>query len=130
PLELGADLVVESATKFIGGHSDVIAGVAAGRRTIIEAVRHVQVESGGTLAPLAAFLVLRGIQTLAVRLDRHAANAAALAAWLERQTGVERVLYPGLESHPQRPVAVRQLHTGGGMLAFVLAGDRTVGPRF
>ena len=113
PLELGADLVVESATKFLGGHSDVIAGVVAGsagrdRR----ASSAVQVDTGATLGPLDAFLVLRGILTLGVRAERHAANAAALAAWLERQDGVQRVLYPGLPSHPQHDVAVRQFRAG------------------
>jgi methionine-gamma-lyase len=130
PAELGADLVIESATKFLGGHSDVIAGVVAGRRELIDEVRRIQTETGGTLAPLAAFLVLRGIQTLAVRMDRHAGTALALAAWLERQEGVIRVHYPGLPSHPQREVAARQLHGGGGMLAFELAGNRTVGRAF
>jgi methionine-gamma-lyase len=130
PAELGADLVIESATKFLGGHSDVIAGVVAGRRELIDEVRRIQTETGGTLAPLAAFLVLRGIQTLAVRMDRHAGTALALAAWLERQEGVIRVHYPGLPSHPQREVAARQLHGGGGMLAFELAGNRSVGRAF
>jgi methionine-gamma-lyase len=130
PAELGADLVIESATKFLGGHSDVIAGVVSGRSELIDEVRRVQAETGGTLAPLAAFLVLRGIQTLAIRMDRHAATAMALAAWLERQEGVTRVSYPGLPSHPQRDVAARQLHGGGGMLAFELAGSRAVGPAF
>lgn len=130
PLELGADLVVESATKYLGGHSDVMAGTVAGSRALVEGVRRSEIDAGGTLAPLAAFLVLRGIQTLAVRMDRHAANARALASWLEGRAGVERVLYPGLDSHPQREVAARELRSGGGMLAFVLAGDRSVGPAF
>jgi cystathionine beta-lyase/cystathionine gamma-synthase len=130
PLELGADLVVESATKYLGGHSDVLAGVAAGSVDRIEAVRQFQVDTGGSLAPLAAFLVLRGIATLGVRMDRHAATASALAAWLERQDGVERVTYPGLASHPQHAVAARQLASGGGMLALELAGGRAAGRAF
>ena len=130
PLELGADLVVESATKWLGGHSDVMGGVVAGARSRIEAVSRVQTDTGATLAPFSAFLILRGLQTLAVRLDRHAANALALAAWLERQDGVRRVSYPGLSSHPQRAVAERELRLGGGMLAFELAGGREVGPAF
>jgi methionine-gamma-lyase len=130
PLELGADLVVESATKYLSGHSDVMAGVVAGPADLVAEVRRVEIDTGATLAPLAAFLVLRGIQTLAVRMDRHAATALALAAWLERQEGVTRVRYPGLASHPQREVAARQLRSGGGMLAFELAGDRSVGPAF
>jgi methionine-gamma-lyase len=129
PLEFGADLVIESATKFLGGHSDVIAGVVAGPADRIAAVERVQIDTGATLGPLEAFLVLRGILTLAVRAERHARNAAALAAWLERQDGVERVYYPGLPSHPQHDVAVRQFRSGvgGGMLAFEAAGGREAG---
>jgi methionine-gamma-lyase len=129
PLELGADLVVESATKFLAGHSDVIAGVAAGRRDLIDEIARVQVDTGATLGPFDAFLVLRGILTLAVRVERHAATAAALAAWLERQDGVQRVRYPGLPSHPQHEVAVRQFRPGvaGGMLAVEVAGGRAAG---
>jgi methionine-gamma-lyase len=130
PLELGADLVVESATKYLSGHSDATAGVVAGSRALVDAVRRVQIDTGAVLEPLGAFLVLRGIQTLAVRMDRHAANALALAAWLERQEGVTRVLYPGLPSHPQHAVAARQFRGAGGMLAFELAGGRSVGPAF
>ncbi len=129
PLELGADLVVESATKFLGGHSDVIAGVVAGPEDLVGAVERVQIDTGATLGPLDAFLVLRGILTLAVRVDRHAATAAALAGWLERQAGVDAVLYPGLASHPQHDVARRQFRPGvaGGMLAFEVAGGRAAG---
>jgi methionine-gamma-lyase len=129
PLELGADLVVESATKFLSGHSDVIAGVVAGRADLIAKVEKVQVDTGATLGPFDAFLVLRGILTLAVRVERHARTAAALAAWLERQDGVLRVLYPGLPSHPQHDVATRQFRPGvaGGMLAFEVVGGRDGG---
>jgi methionine-gamma-lyase len=130
PLEHGADLVVESATKYLSGHSDVMGGVVAGPAGLLDEVRRVEIDTGATLAPLAAFLVLRGIQTLAVRMDRHAATALALAAWLERQEGVERVRYPGLGSHPQRAVAERQLRSGGGMLSFDLVGGRSAGPAF
>lgn len=130
PLDHGADLVVESATKWLGGHSDVLAGFVAGRRELIEAIRDRQVETGGTLAPLSAFLVLRGIETLAVRMERHAATARALAAWLEEQDGVARVYYPGLPSHPQAAIADRCFRTGGGMLAFEIAGGRSAGAAF
>jgi cystathionine beta-lyase/cystathionine gamma-synthase len=130
PLELGADLVVESATKYLGGHSDVLAGVVAGSRELVRRVRDVQVDTGGSLAPLAAFLVLRGVATLAVRMERHAATAAALAAWLERQDGVVRVHHPSLASHPQHALASRQLTLGGGMLAVELAGGRPAGAAF
>jgi methionine-gamma-lyase len=126
PLELGADLVAESATKFLGGHSDVIAGVVAGSPERIADVERVQVDTGATLGPLDAFLVLRGILTLAIRAERHAETALGLAAWLERQDGVRSVLYPGLGSHPQHELAVRQFRPGvaGGMLAFEVEGGR------
>ncbi|MFP5341995.1 MAG: trans-sulfuration enzyme family protein [Candidatus Limnocylindria bacterium] len=129
PLEHGADLVVESATKFLSGHSDVLAGVVAGPLERIRRVDKVQVDTGATLGPFDAFLVLRGIMTLAVRAERHARTAAALAAWLERQDGVERVLYPGLPSHPQHEAAMRQFRPGvaGGMLAVEVAGGRAAG---
>ena len=129
PLALGADLVVESATKFLSGHSDVIAGVVAGRSDLVRAVEKVRVDTGGIGGPWDAFLVLRGIQTLAVRVERHASTAAALAAWLERNGGVARVLYPGLPSHPGHAAAVRQFRPGvfGGMLAVELAGGRAAG---
>src|SRR5580765_476232 len=130
PIELGADLVVESATKYIAGHSDVLAGVAVGRRDLVDAIRSVIVDTGATLAPASAFLALRGLSTLAIRMDRHSATAAALAAWLERQPGVSRVYHPALASHPQREVAARELRAGGGMLAFELAGGRDAGRAF
>ena len=129
PLALGADLVLESATKFLGGHSDITAGVVAGPRSLVDKVARAQIDTGATLGPFEAFLALRGLLTLAVRMDRHASNALALAAWLERQAGVQRVLYPGLPSHPQRAVAERQYRrgNGGGMLAFEVEGGRAAG---
>ncbi|HVL54448.1 MAG TPA: PLP-dependent transferase, partial [Vitreimonas sp.] len=128
--ELGADLVVESATKYLAGHSDVMAGVVVGGRDAVAGVRAVQVDSGASLAPLAAFLVLRSLPTLAIRMERHSATAAALAAWLERQEGVVRVYHPSLGSHPQQETARRQLAAGGGMLAMELAGGRAAGRAF
>ena len=130
PLELGADLVAESATKFMGGHSDVLGGAVVGRHELIARVRAFQIDTGATLAPFAAFLILRGLTTLAVRMDRHTATATTLAAWLEGQPGVERVYYPGLPSHPQAELARRQLRAGGGMLAFEVAGGRVAGRAF
>src|SRR4029077_11571514 len=126
PLAFGADLVVESATKYIGGHSDLMAGVVAGPGELVDGVRRVQLETGATLAPIEAFLALRGLLTLAVRMDRHAANALALARWRERRGIVQRVLSPGLPSHPQHDVVRRQFRPGvaGGMLAFEIAGGR------
>lgn len=129
PLAHGADLVVESATKYLGGHSDTLAGVVAGSEALIRRVEKVRTDAGAALGPFDAFLVLRGMMTLAVRVERHAASAAALAAWLERQDGVQRVLYPGLPSHPQHAVAARQFRPGvaGGMLAFEVVGGRDAG---
>jgi methionine-gamma-lyase len=129
PLELGADLVVESGTKFLGGHSDVIAGVVAGPTDLIRRVEAIQNDTGATIGPFDAFLVLRGILTLAVRVERHARTAAALAAWLERQEGVRRVIYPGLPSHPQHDIVLRQFRqgVGGGMLSFEVEGGREAG---
>lgn len=127
PVELGADLVVDSVTKFLAGHSDVLAGVVAGEPGLIAAVAEFQVDTGATLDPHAAFLALRGLSTVALRMERHSASAAALATWLERQPGVSRVYHPSLPSHPQYDVAARQLHRGGGMLAFELAGGRAAG---
>jgi methionine-gamma-lyase len=127
PLTLGADLVIESATKWLSGHSDVVAGVVAGSAERVRAVRAVEIDTGAMVAPFSAFLVLRGMMTLAVRMERHSASAVALAAWLERQDGVTRVWHPALASHPQHDVASRQLRLGGGMLAFELAGGRVAG---
>jgi cystathionine beta-lyase/cystathionine gamma-synthase len=130
PLEHGADLVIESATKYLSGHSDVMAGVIVGSNERLAAVRSVQVDTGATLNPFAAFLVLRGIATLAVRMERQARTAAALAGWLERQDGVARVTYPGLPSHPQHAVAARLFDGGGAMLSMELAGGLASGPAF
>ncbi len=130
PLELGADLVIESATKFLGGHSDLLAGTVAGRSDLVRAVRAVEIDTGATLAPFAAFLVLRGIATLALRMERHSASASTLAAWLESQPGVRRVYHPSLPSHPQSAVARRQLAIPGGMLAFEVEGGRAGGRAF
>jgi methionine-gamma-lyase len=129
PIELGVDLVVESATKWLGGHSDVIAGVVAGSRGAIERIRATSVDTGGIVAPFSAFLVLRGIQTLHVRMTHHAASALTLARFLEARDDVPRVLYPGLPSHPQVAVAERLLRSGGGMLAVDL-GSRDVAAAF
>ena len=130
PLEHGTDLVVESATKYIGGHSDVLAGTVAGRAELITEVRRVQIDTGAALAPLAAFLVLRGLATLGVRLDRHAAMSAALAGWLERQDGVRQVRHPLLPSHPGSDIVARQFHGASGMFAFELDGGRTAARAF
>jgi len=129
PRSLGVDVVVESATKWLSGHSDVIAGAVAGERAFIERVRTVATDTGGIIAPLSAFLVLRGMQTLHVRMDRHSASALALARQLEAAPGVAGVAYPGLPSHPQAATAQRELRRGGGMLAIDL-GSRAAAAAF
>jgi cystathionine beta-lyase/cystathionine gamma-synthase len=129
PIELGADLVVESATKWLGGHSDVLAGTVSGSPELVEKVRGFQIETGASAAPMSAFLVLRGIETLHVRMDRHSSTALRLAQLLEADEGVARVYYPGLPSHPQFEVASRLLAAGGGMLAFDL-GNRAAAAAF
>jgi cystathionine beta-lyase/cystathionine gamma-synthase len=130
PIEHGADLVMHSATKYLSGHADVLAGVVVGSRERVDALRPILVDVGGALAPLAAFLVLRGLPTLALRMERHSETALELAAWLGGQNQVERVHYPGLPSDPGHDVASRQLDVFGGMFAFELAGGREAGQAF
>jgi cystathionine beta-lyase/cystathionine gamma-synthase len=130
PIERGADLAMHSATKYLSGHADVLAGVVVGSRERIDAIRPILVDVGGALAPLAAFLVLRGLPTLALRMDRHSETALDLAAWLGGQDGVDRVYYPGLPADPGHAVAIRQLDVFGGMLAFELSGGREAGRAF
>jgi methionine-gamma-lyase len=130
PIERGADLVMHSATKYLSGHADVLAGVVVGSRERIDALRPILVDVGGALAPLAAFLVLRGLPTLALRMERHSETALELAAWLMGQDGVERVHYPGLPGDPGHALATKQLDVFGGMLAFELSGGREAGRAF
>jgi cystathionine gamma-lyase len=131
PLELGADIVLHSLTKYLGGHSDVVGGALVGRDTALrDELAFYQNAVGGTPGPLDAFLVMRGTKTLAVRMDRHCANALVIARHLEAREDVERVFYPGLPSHPQHAVAQRQMQAGGGMLSFELAGGVAAGNAF
>jgi cystathionine beta-lyase/cystathionine gamma-synthase len=132
PLALGADLVVHALTKYVGGHSDLMGGAACGSSELIAAARRVVLNAGGNAPPLEAFLALRGLKTLALRMDRHSHSAQAVAAALEGVPKVGRVHYPGLPSHPQHALARRELRDGmaGGMLAIELAGGRPAGERF
>jgi methionine-gamma-lyase len=132
PLALGADLVVHSMTKYIGGHSDLISGVVIGSAERIAQVREIVVNTGGNGNPFESFLALRGLRTLAVRMDRHSDNALAVARGLEGRPGISRVLYPGLASHPEHELAARSLRDGraGGMMAVELEGGRPAGERF
>jgi cystathionine gamma-synthase len=132
PLSLGADLVVHSTTKYIGGHSDIIGGVIVGSSDRIAAARKIVINAGGNGSPWEAFLALRGLKTLALRMERHSANALTVATALEGAPGVISVRYPGMASHPQHDLAARVLRDGmaGGMLAVELEGGRAHGERF
>ena len=130
PLALGADLVMHSLTKALSGHSDLIAGALLGSRERIEKARGVMKLLGGCLDPHAAFLALRGLKTLHLRVERQCANAAALAEHLSAHPKVTRVLYPGLPSHPGHQVARRQMSAFGGMVTFALAGGLPAAERF
>jgi cystathionine beta-lyase/cystathionine gamma-synthase len=132
PLALGADVVVHSTTKYVGGHSDITGGALLGNDERVRAARHIVINAGGNAAPLEAFLALRGLKTLALRMERHSANAMAVACALEGSRGIAGVHYPGLASHPQHELAQRTLRDGlgGGMLSIDLAGGRTAGEHF
>lgn len=132
PLALGADAVVHSTTKYIGGHSDLTGGAILGASDVVAAAREIVIDAGGNAAPLEAFLALRGLKTLALRMIRHSTNALAVAEALEGAPGVDAVRYPGLASHPQHPLAGRTLRDGmaGGMLALEVSGGRAAGEQF
>jgi cystathionine gamma-synthase len=124
PLELGADIVVHSTTKYLGGHSDVIGGFAATNDpTIAERLLFLQKSLGAVPGPLDCWLVLRGIKTLAVRMRQHCHNAHALSGFLERHPRVEQVLYPGLPRHPGHAIAAKQMHDFGGMISFLAESE-------
>ena len=129
PIELGADLVVHSATKYLGGHGDVVAGLAAGRADMIGDIRLVGMKdmTGAVMAPFNAMLVLRGLKTLALRMDRHCASAETVAHWLEAHSAVGEVHFPGLASFPQHDLANRQMDKPGAMIAFELEGGMAAG---
>ncbi|MBI3914531.1 MAG: aminotransferase class I/II-fold pyridoxal phosphate-dependent enzyme [Chloroflexi bacterium] len=128
PLDFGIDVVVHSATKYFGGHGDAVGGVIAGSREIIKRCADEPLRFfGGILAPFNAYLILRGIQTLPLRMERHNANAFAVARHLEKQHAVKWVSYPGLESHPQFALAQKQMRGFGGMVCFELHGGLDAG---
>ncbi len=131
PIRHGFDLVLHSATKYLGGHHDLTAGVVCGSEDRVRSLRDTVIETGGTLGPFEAWLTLRGMMTLELRMERHCASALALARHLESHPRVERVHHPGLTSHPQHAVAERELPRGsGGMLAFEVGGGVEAGMRF
>lgn len=127
PLNLGADLVIQSATKYIGGHGDIMAGVIVGSDEKIEPIRETVKLYGGIVSPFNAWLGIRGLKTLKIRLEKHCENAQAIAEFLYEHPKVEQVLYPGLPAHPQHDLATRQLNGFGGMLAFQVRGGLQAG---
>jgi len=125
PLELGADMVVHSTTKYLGGHSDVVGGaIVVKDQELAEKLAFLQNAIGAVPGPMDCFLVLRGIKTLALRMDRHYENAAAIVEYLEQHPKVEKLIYPFHSSHPQCGVARLQMRNGGGMISFILTGGR------
>jgi len=131
PLELGAHLVVHSATKYLNGHSDMVGGVVvAGDDELAERMAFLQNSVGAVQGPFDSFLALRGLKTLPLRMRAHCANAHALAQWLQSHPAVEKVIYPGLSSHPQHELAARQMQGFGGIVSVVLRGGYGAARRF
>jgi cystathionine gamma-lyase len=130
PIQFGADLVIHSTTKYLGGHSDVVGGAVVGRRELLGPIAFYQNAAGGVPGPFDAYLTLRGLKTLAVRMDRHCDNAGQLAEWLTRQPQVDRVYYPGLAAHPGHELAKRQMRGFGGMISMRLKGGAEAAKRF
>jgi O-succinylhomoserine sulfhydrylase len=124
PLTLGADIVIHSATKYIDGQGRVLGGAVLGSRKHMEGVYGFLRTAGPTMSAFNAWVFLKGLETLKIRMDAHSANALELATWLEAQPGVSRVFYPGLPSHPQHELAMRQQKTGGGIVSFEVAGGK------
>jgi cystathionine gamma-synthase len=122
PLKLGSDLVVHSMSKYLGGHADALGGIVCGRKVLINSIFHYREITGAALDPFAAYLLLRGLKTLEIRIERQNASALKIAEYLETQPAVERVFYPGLKSHPQHEIARKQMRGFGGMLSFVVRG--------
>ncbi|MEO0162042.1 MAG: PLP-dependent aspartate aminotransferase family protein [candidate division WOR-3 bacterium] len=128
PIELGADIVIHSATKYLGGHGDLIGGIVVGKKDFIKKMAdEVAKDVGGCISPVNAWLILRGLKTLAVRMEKHSANAMALARFLKNHPKVEKVYYPGLEDHPGYEIAKKQMRYFGGMLGFDLKGGKEAG---
>ena len=130
PIALGADLVVHSTTKYLGGHSDVVGGAVIGKNELMTPIAFYQNAAGGIPGPFDSWLVLRGIKTLAVRMERHCQNARVLADWLAKHPAVARVYYPGLASHPGHDLAKRQMRDFGGMISISIQGGKDAALRF
>jgi cystathionine gamma-synthase len=122
PLTLGVDLVIHSATKFLGGHADALGGVVCGSHELVEKIYHYREINGATMDPMAAYLTLRGMKTLHLRVRQQGVNAMALAKYLQTKDMVEDVFYPGLETHPNHEIAKKQMRDFGGMLSFAVKG--------
>ena len=123
PLKLGADIVVHSATKYLGGHGDIVGGIIVGSDQLMNRIKEEYMRDFGPgMSPFNAWLILRGIKTLALRMDRHSASAVKIASWLENASNVTRVYYPGLKSHPNHQLAEKQMKRPGGMIAFEVKG--------
>ena len=128
PLELGADIVLHSATKYIGGHGDTVAGVLVGTKEFIDVARSAFMRDlGPVISPFNSWLLLRGLKTLPVRMDKHCENAMEIAQYLDFHPAVEKVLYPGLRTHPQHALAKKQMRSFGGMVSFIVRGGREAG---
>ena len=129
PLELGADIVLHSATKFLCGHSDALGGLACGNKEIIEKIFHFREINGACLDPHPAYLILRGLKTLALRMNKHNENALELAQWLSRHDMIEKVFYPGLDTHEGSEIAQQQMKGYGGVLSFSIKDEKKI-PNF
>ncbi len=124
PLELGADLVVHSTTKYIGGHSDVVGGAVIGAKVLLDPIAFYQNAAGGVPGPFDAWITLRGIKTLSIRMERHCQNAKQLAEWLQSQPMVQKIYYPGLPKHPRHELAAKQMRDFGGMISVSIKGGK------
>ena len=123
PLEYGVDLVLHSATKYLGGHNDLLAGVVIGSRALVSAIREYRDVTGGIVDPNSAYLLIRGLKTFALRMEQHNRNGVAIARYLERDPRIRQVFYPGLESHPQFGISSRQMSGFGGVVSFEVDAD-------
>jgi methionine-gamma-lyase len=131
PIELGCDIVIHSATKYIGGHGDVVAGIVIGPKEFLDKVSTTtQKDIGGIISPFDAWLLLRGLKTLAVRLDRHCENTEKLAGYLLEHPKVEKIYFPGDSHNPQYEIAQKQMRKPGGMISFTLKGDKGTAQAF
>ncbi len=122
PLDLGADIVLHSASKYLGGHADALGGVICGSKALVKQVYHYREINGASLSPMDAYSFIRGMKTLKLRVERQNENAMAVALWLEKHPLVEQVNYPGLESNPGHEIAKQQMSGYGGMLSFAIKG--------